>query len=121
GDPAHERNLIEALDSTLRRIMSKMGITTLDGYRGSRLFEAVGVSEALCDFYLPGVHSHLGGIDLDDLYEDITHRAALGAAPHREAEVAAYRKEVWQELQETARGNEGAYGRFAKLVRETPP
>ena len=53
----------------------------------------------------------------DDLYEDVAHRANLGGAPHREAEVAGYRKEVWQELQETARGNAGAYQRFSKLVR----
>src|SRR2546430_596351 len=101
--------------------MSKVGITTLDGYRGSRLFEAVGVSADLVDYYLPGIQSRIGGIDLDDLYADIVHRAQLGSAPHREAEVAGYRKEVWQELQEGARGNAGAYQRFVELVRSTPP
>ncbi len=121
GDPQGERNLIEGLDSTLRRVMSKMGITTLDGYRGSRLFEAVGVSPSLVDFYLPGIQSRIGGVDLDDLYDDLVHRASLGGSPHRETEVNVYRKEVWQELQETARGNDGAYERFLRLVRETPP
>ena len=121
GDSAGEANLIAGLDSTLRRIMSKMGITTFDGYRGSRLFEAVGVSPALTDYYFPGVQSHIGGIDLDDLYDDLVFRAALGSAPHRETEIGIYRKEVWQALQETARGNEGAYHRFLGLVRETPP
>jgi glutamate synthase (ferredoxin) len=121
GSADGERNLIEALDSTLRRVMSKMGITTLDGYRGSRLFEAVGVSPALVDYYLPGIQSRIGGVDLDDLYDDLLHRAALGGSPHRELEVNVYRKEVWQELQETARGNPGAYERFTRLVRETPP
>jgi len=121
GDPSGERNLIEGLDSTLRRVMSKMGITTLDGYRGSRLFEAVGVSPSLVDHYLPGVTSRIGGIDLDDLYEDLQARFAQGGSPHRETEVNVYRKEVWQELQETARGNEGAYERFLRLIRETPP
>ncbi len=121
GDYDGERRLIEGLDGTLRRIMSKMGITTLDGYRGSRLFEAVGVSPAIVDFYLPGVASRIGGVDLDDLYEDIVHRSNLGGSPHRESEVNVYRKEVWQELQETARGNEGAYAKFISLVATTPP
>jgi glutamate synthase domain-containing protein 2/glutamate synthase domain-containing protein 1 len=121
GEPTAEQNLVTALDVTLRRVMSKMGITTLDGYRGSRLFEAVGVSAELVDHYLPGIPSRIGGIDLEDLYADLRHRRALGAAPHREAEVAGYRKEVWQELQEAARGNEGAYQRFVELVRSTPP
>src|SRR5205085_2487067 len=67
GDPQGERALVAALDSTLRRVMSKMGITTLDGYRGSRLFEAVGVAASLVDYYLPGIQSRIGGIDLDDI------------------------------------------------------
>jgi glutamate synthase domain-containing protein 2/glutamate synthase domain-containing protein 1/glutamate synthase domain-containing protein 3 len=121
GSSEGERNLIEGLDGTLRRVMSKMGITTLDGYRGSRLFEAVGVSPALVDFYLPGIQSRIGGVDLDDLYDDLVHRANLGGSPHRETEVNVYRKEVWQELQETARGNDGAYERFLRLISDTPP
>jgi len=121
SDPAGERNLIEALDVTLRRVMSKMGIVTLDGYRGSRLFEAVGVSPTLVDHYLPGIQSRIGGVDLDDLYDDLVYRSNLGGSPHRESEVNVYRKEVWQELQETARGNDGAFERFLRLVRDTPP
>ena len=41
------KTLRNILDSGLRKIMSKMGITTLDGYRDSQLFEAVGISSAL--------------------------------------------------------------------------
>ena len=118
---AAERNLLAGLDSTLRRVMSKMGITTLDGYRGSRLFEAVGVSPALVEFYLPGIEARLGGVDLDDVYEDLCHRSAQGGSPHRELEVGIYRKEVWQALQETARGNDGAWKNFWSLIEETPP
>ncbi len=67
------------------------------------------------------MQSHIGGIDLDDLYDDLVHRAQQGGSPHSETEVNVYRKEVWQELQETARGNDGAYARFTRLVAETPP
>src|ERR1051325_8736526 len=36
--------LLKALDEALKRIMSKMGICSVDGYRGSGLFEAVGIA-----------------------------------------------------------------------------
>jgi glutamate synthase domain-containing protein 2/glutamate synthase domain-containing protein 1/glutamate synthase domain-containing protein 3 len=113
---------IAGLVETLRRIMSKMGITTLDGYRGSGLFEAVGLAPALVEFYLPGIASRLGGLELDDVYDDLVARYELQSRPQSEPEVGIYRKEVWQELQLTARGHDPeSYGRFLDLIRQTPP
>jgi len=121
ADADKEANLIAALDGTLRRVMSKMGITTLDGYRGSRLFESVGVAAAVTDYYLPGIQSHIGGIDLDDIYEDIVARANAGSAPHYESEshgvsqgclAATTRNRAWQR---------GRLRALLALVRETPP
>src|SRR5262249_12789523 len=43
-------NLVAALEDTLRKIISKMGITTIEGYRGARLFEAVGFGRGLMEF-----------------------------------------------------------------------
>ncbi len=115
-------NLHAALDETLKRVMSKMGICSVDGYRGSRLFEAVGLAPALVEHYLPGVASRIGGLELEDVYDDLRARKALGATVVREADVAVYRKEVWNELQTTARGHDPeSYGRFLALIEETPP
>jgi glutamate synthase domain-containing protein 2/glutamate synthase domain-containing protein 1/glutamate synthase domain-containing protein 3 len=114
--------LCAALDETLRRIMSKMGICSLDGYRGSRLHEAVGVAPSVVEHYLPGVTSRIGGLELEDIYDDLRARHALGGSPQREPDVTIYRKEVWNELQTTARGHDPAsFGRFLKLIAETPP
>jgi glutamate synthase domain-containing protein 2/glutamate synthase domain-containing protein 1/glutamate synthase domain-containing protein 3 len=113
--------LLKALDETLKRIMSKMGICSIDGYRGSGLFEAVGIAPEVVDYYLPGITSRIGGVDLDDLSVDIRWRWERGSAPQREPDVNVYRKEVWHELQLTARGNEGAYQRFLAIIDETPP
>jgi glutamate synthase domain-containing protein 2 len=55
------------------------------------------------------------------VYEDIRHRGALGARPVTDLDPNVYRKEVWQQLQETARGNAGAWDRFTGLLRDTPP
>ena len=115
------KNLVKSLEDAVRRIMSKMGICTLDGYRGSCLYEVVGLSAALVDYYLPGIQSRIGGLELADLYDDIRHRAALGSKPVMELDANVYRKEVWQQLQETARGNIGAWEKFTTLLHETPP
>ncbi|MFZ5470523.1 MAG: glutamate synthase large subunit [Myxococcota bacterium] len=115
-------NLVAGLEETLQRVMSKMGICSVDGYRGSRLFEAVGLSEDLVDHYLPGITSRLGGLGLEDLYEDVRARKKLGRVAQRELDVGVYRKEVWQELQTVARGHDpAAYGRFLALLASTPP
>jgi glutamate synthase domain-containing protein 2/glutamate synthase domain-containing protein 1/glutamate synthase domain-containing protein 3 len=116
------QSLVAALDESLRRIMSKMGICSVDGYRGSRLFEAVGLAPSLVEHYLPGIVSRIGGLELEDVYDDLRARKALGASTVREPDVAVYRKEVWGELQTTARGHDPeSYGRFLKLIEETPP
>jgi glutamate synthase domain-containing protein 2/glutamate synthase domain-containing protein 1/glutamate synthase domain-containing protein 3 len=115
-------NLLSGLEDTLRRVMSKMGICSVDGYRGSRLFEAVGLAPSICEHYLPGITSRIGGIELEDLYQDLQARTGRAEGTHREGDISVYRKEVWQELQTVARGHDPqAYHRFLALVAETPP
>ena len=49
------------------KIASKMGISTIQSYQGSRIFEAVGISESVIDKYFTGTVSRIGGIDIDDI------------------------------------------------------
>lgn len=49
------------------KIASKMGISTIQSYQGSKLFEAVGISEAVINKYFRGTVSRIGGITLDDI------------------------------------------------------
>lgn len=62
-----------ALEDSFRKIISKMGITTTDGYRGAFLFEAVGFGPELMEF-LGELPSRIGGIGLADLVEDAEWR-----------------------------------------------
>ena len=57
----------------IKKIISKMGITTIEGYRGAMLFEAVGFGPELMEF-LGDFPSRLGGIGLDGLVEDAQWR-----------------------------------------------
>lgn len=49
------------------KIASKMGISTIQSYQGSKLFEAVGISESVVNKYFRGTVSRIGGITLEDI------------------------------------------------------
>ncbi|SDB22220.1 glutamate synthase large subunit [Eubacterium oxidoreducens] len=57
----------KAILSGIVKIASKMGISTIQSYQGSRIFEAVGIDQSLIDKYFPGTVSRIGGIKLENL------------------------------------------------------
>ena len=61
------------------KIASKMGISTLQSYQGSRIFEAVGIDKSVIDKYFTGTVSRIGGITLEDiaLHTDQQHSRAF--------------------------------------------
>jgi glutamate synthase (NADPH/NADH) large chain len=83
-------NLIKALGKGVLKVMSKMGVSTVASYTGAKIFESVGLSQAVIDRYFTGTTSKLGGIELDTIAEEVARRHATayprkGIAPaHRE-------------------------------------
>jgi glutamate synthase (NADPH/NADH) large chain len=75
-----EKNYIKAINKGLLKILSKMGISTLRSYRGSQIFETIGISQKLLDSYFEGMKSRIEGIDLSDIaYDTLTpHWSAFG-------------------------------------------
>jgi len=69
------RNLFCALEDGVLKIISKMGITTIEGYRGAMLFEAVGFGPELMQ-YFGEFPSRIGGLTLEHLIEDAVWRVA---------------------------------------------
>ena len=61
------------------KIASKMGISTIQSYQGSQIFEAVGIGKEVIDEYFTGTVSRIGGITLEDIEEnaDRLHTAAF--------------------------------------------
>ena len=49
------------------KIASKMGISTIQSYQGSKIFEAIGISEDVIQKYFTGTVSRIGGITLEDI------------------------------------------------------
>lgn len=72
-------NYIAAVGEGLRKIMSKMGISTLRSYRGAQVFEAIGLCRDLVDRYFPGTVSRIEGIGLDEIAAESQrrHRRAI--------------------------------------------
>jgi glutamate synthase (NADPH) large chain len=76
-DPA---KLIHALEEGLMKVMSKMGISTVQSYRGAQIFEAVGLDRDLVDEHFTGVPSRIGGVGLAELGAEAVVRHARGFA-----------------------------------------
>jgi len=78
-----EKNYIKAISKGLLKTFAKMGISTLQSYRGAQIFEAVGLSKALVDKYFTGTPSQIEGVGLDVLQKEALARHAF-AFPKRE-------------------------------------
>lgn len=83
-----EQNYIKAVDKGLKKIMSKMGISTIRSYRGAKIFESIGISEALLRKHFGTEISTIGGIGLKDIAREYTelNQSAFFPSPVEKAE-----------------------------------
>ena len=65
-----------AVEDGVLKIMSKMGVSTVDSYRSAQLFEALGLSEEVVERCFTGTVSALGGLTFADLAEDVLSQHA---------------------------------------------
>ena len=71
------KNYIKALNKGVLKVMSKMGISTLQSYRGAQIFEAVGLEKEFVDRYFTHTASRIGGVGIDAIAEEVRARHAL--------------------------------------------
>jgi glutamate synthase (NADPH/NADH) large chain len=64
------------------KIMSKMGISTLQSYHGAQIFEALGISQEVIDPYFTGTVSRIGGLTLDDIAREALVKHSLAFPPN---------------------------------------
>ena len=76
-----EYHAIKAMIKGVVKVMSKMGICTIDGYRGAQIFEALGLEPALVDRYFTGTASRVGGVGIKVIAEEtlMRHRNAFSS------------------------------------------
>jgi glutamate synthase (NADPH/NADH) large chain len=119
------------------KVMGKMGISTLQSYKGGQIFEAVGLSDSVVSRCFTGTASRIKGIGFDIIAEEAIRRHEIGFPSREESERLPVlpnnglyhwrhngEKHAWNpftiaEIQQAARaGDRDAYQRFAKLVNE---
>ena len=114
------------------KVMAKMGISTLQSYKGAQIFEAVGLRDEVIDRCFAGTASRIQGVDFDVLAEEALRRHALGYPEQAVDRLpvlpnpgefhwrADGERHMWDppaiaDLQVAARNNSGdAYRRFAE-------
>ncbi|MGH8726235.1 MAG: FMN-binding glutamate synthase family protein, partial [Burkholderiales bacterium] len=74
------KHYVKAVGKGLKKVMSKMGISTYMSYTGAQIFEAIGLARSLVDKYFAGTASCVEGIGVFEVAEEAMriHRAAFG-------------------------------------------
>ncbi len=128
-------NYIKAANKGILKILSKMGISTLQGYRGAQIFEALGLSEEVINKCFTGTPSRIGGITLDIIAKEtlLRHKEAYperivdfpylatGGAYQwkKDGETHLWNPDSIASLQYAARDNdEKKYKEFAQLIND---
>ncbi len=70
-----------AVLSGIVKIASKMGISTIQSYQGSKIFEAIGISPEVIDRYFTGTVSRVGGITLEDIAASVDRQHSKAFDP----------------------------------------
>jgi glutamate synthase (ferredoxin) len=89
---------IKALNKGVLKVMSKMGISTLQSYCGAQIFEAIGLSAEFIDKYFTHTMSRVGGVGIDMIAEEVRlrHERAFGRQPVRPQELEAGGEYQWR-------------------------
>ena len=130
-----ERNYVRACTKGVLKVMSKMGISTLQSYRGAQIFEAVGLDKAFVDHCFTWTASRIGGIGIDTVAEEVVRRHARAFAERgredgeldtggeyqwrRDGEYHLFNPETVFKLQHASRSNRApVYHEYARLVND---
>ncbi len=122
---------IKAVGKGLFKVMSKMGISTLQSYRGAQIYEAVGLSQSVISNYFTWTASQVEGVGLDVIAREseMRHQAAFEAITatddeldpgghyqwRRRGEHHAYNPETIARLQHSVRN--GSYKQFKEYTQ----
>lgn len=93
-----------AMIAGLRKVLARMGVSTLASYRNSHLFEIVGLAENLCAEFFEDAADYPGSKTLDDLFADYArmHAAAFSSASTELGDAGLYRFRKGAELHATS-------------------
>ncbi len=125
----------KAIGKGMMKVMAKMGISTLQSYKGAQIFEAIGLADEVIERCFKGTASRIRGVGFNTLSEELLRRHQLGYSAEAKHSSnlpnpgdfhwrAGGDRHMWDPasiaaLQNAARNNdESAYWQFAKLINE---
>ncbi|NBC69909.1 glutamate synthase large subunit [Paenibacillus sacheonensis] len=128
------KNFIKAATKGVVKILSKMGISTIQSYRGAQIFEAVGLNKDVVDQYFTWTETRIGGIGLDVIADEALkhHHRAFSEQEGRVKELDSGGEYQWRKdgedhlftpqtihtLQMASRANDyKLYKKFSELVQ----
>lgn len=128
------KNFVKAGSKGVIKVMSKMGISSIQSYRGAQVFEALGLKQDVVDHYFTWTPSRVGGIGLDVIAQEvlIRHRAAFSERSSNQVlptgglyqwrssgEAHLFTPESIHFLQKAVRtGSVSAYKEYAKRIND---
>jgi glutamate synthase (ferredoxin) len=68
------KNYVKAAVKGVVKVISKMGISTIQSYRGAQIFEAIGLHPSVVERYFTGTASRVGGVGLDVIAREVQMR-----------------------------------------------
>ncbi|MDQ3855847.1 MAG: glutamate synthase large subunit, partial [Chloroflexota bacterium] len=127
------QNYIKAANKGILKVMSKMGISTLQSYHGAQIFEAIGLDEGFVDKYFRWTPSRIGGVGIDVIAQEVLARHCRAFPEHpvaaqtldsggeyqwrRESEIHLYSPETVFKLQHATRtGQYRVFKDYTNLV-----
>ncbi len=129
------KNFVKAASDGVIKVMSKMGISSIQSYRGAQVFEAVGIRQDVIDSYFTWTPSRVGGIGLDIIAQEVLarHHHAFPVRPvngqmlpaggqyqwRDEGEAHLFNPETIHRLQKAVRtGSYAVYQDYARLIND---
>ncbi|WP_400070346.1 glutamate synthase large subunit [Zobellia russellii] len=130
------KNYNKAVGKGILKVMNKIGISTLNSYRGSQLFECIGINTKVVDKYFPNTPTRIQGIGLYQIEKEVAkrHKKAFNTKEvaanldlemggdyrwRRDGEKHMFNPLTVAKLQKAVRGNENeTYKEYAEMVNE---
>ncbi|MEO8427833.1 MAG: glutamate synthase large subunit, partial [Verrucomicrobiota bacterium] len=127
------KNFVKAAVKGVVKVISKMGISTIQSYRGAQIFEAIGLHHSVIDKYFTWTASRIGGVGLDVIAQEVEmrHQRTFSARPinghvlevggqyqwRQDGEYHLFNPQTVHKLQLACRtGNEKVFKQYSALV-----
>jgi glutamate synthase (NADPH/NADH) large chain len=110
---------LKAANKGILKVMTKMGISTIQSYRGAQIFEAIGLNRELIDAYFTNTASRIEGIGLDAIAAESAarHAHAYEVAPELDGDLDPGGQYQWRRRGEFHMYNPNSIAKLQHAVR----